>query len=71
MNRINPDKLKHSKWTATHILNKEKHFLVVKVIPDDNDRVIGCELQAILTRTVYHIDWQELKDSSRWLMGWK
>ena len=31
MNRINPAKLLHSKWTAVEPKNKEKHFLVVEV----------------------------------------
>jgi len=31
MNRINPKKLQHSKWTAVQPRNKEKHFLVTAV----------------------------------------
>ncbi|MFM6921870.1 MAG: TIGR02450 family Trp-rich protein, partial [Polynucleobacter victoriensis] len=31
-NSIHPKKLLLTKWTAVHPINKEKHFLVVKVI---------------------------------------
>jgi hypothetical protein len=31
-NALSPKKLLHSKWTAVEPRNKEKHFLVTKVI---------------------------------------
>ena len=39
MNRINPNKLQHSKWTAVQPCNREKHFLVTTVNRDLADRV--------------------------------
>ena len=29
---LNPKKLKHSKWTAVQPQNKEKHFIVIRLI---------------------------------------
>ena len=46
MNRINPAKLLHSKWTAVEPKNKEKHFLVVEVEFDEEGVVVNCLLEA-------------------------
>ncbi|MBK8817366.1 MAG: TIGR02450 family Trp-rich protein [Methylococcaceae bacterium] len=69
-NQINPAKLLLSKWTAVVPMNKEKHFLVTRVDKDEKDTVISCFLEAVMTRNEYSINWQELKDKSRWLAGW-
>ncbi|MDJ0831875.1 MAG: TIGR02450 family Trp-rich protein [Gammaproteobacteria bacterium] len=71
MNRINPHKLPRSKWTASVPRQRQKHFIVTRVIRDEQQRVIGCELEAVIDRRSYNIDWHELEDDSRWLMGWK
>lgn len=71
MNRINPTKLKGSKWTAVSPQNKEKHFIIGKVFMDELDKVMSCKLEAIVTGNTYKIDWQILRDESQWLMGWK
>ncbi len=71
MHRINPEKLLLSKWTALQPKNKERHFLVTELIRDQEEIVIGCELEAILSKQSYQIDWKVLKDESNWLMGWK
>ena len=47
MNRINPKKLLHSKWTKVHITNKEKHFMVTKVTYDEEQNVVGCIMEAV------------------------
>jgi tryptophan-rich hypothetical protein len=70
INRINPAKLLLSKWTAVVPMNKEKHFLVTRVDKDEQDIIISCSLEAVMTRNEYSINWQELKDKSRWLAGW-
>ena len=62
INRINPDKLMLSKWTSLTPVNKEKHFLVTQVEKDDQNVVISCTLEAILTHQEYSINWQELKE---------
>lgn len=71
MNRINSDKLLLSKWTAVEPEQKERHFIVSKLIRDGEETVIACELEAVINKKVYEMDWQQLKDSSRWIMGWK
>ena len=50
MNRINPAKLLHSKWTAVEPKNKEKHFLVVEIDYDEDGIVIDCLLEAVMSR---------------------
>ncbi|CAH0225003.1 TIGR02450 family Trp-rich protein [Pseudomonas glycinis] len=71
MNRINPRKLLLSKWTAAHPQNREKHFLVTELIRDEEGTVLEVELQAVLTQRSERLDWQVLKDSKLWLLGWK
>ena len=71
MNRINPKKLLHSKWTAVAPVNQEKHFMITDVEVDEEGLVIGCEIEAVLSRRQMQIDWSELKDDARWLQGWK
>jgi tryptophan-rich hypothetical protein len=70
MNRINPRKLLLSKWTAVKPKQKERHFIVTKLIHPENQAVIICQLEAVINNNVYEIDWLELKDSSCWQMGW-
>ena len=71
MNRINPDKLLNSKWTAVRPVDRQRHFIVTGVIRSDDGQVTACEIEAVLTRKVSELDWRELKDSSRWVMGWE
>jgi tryptophan-rich hypothetical protein len=71
LNQINPKKLLHSKWTAVKPSNKEKHFMVTELEFDENEHVIACEIEAVLTKRSALIEWQELKDASKWLQGWK
>lgn len=71
MNRINPKKLLHSKWTAVAPVNQEKHFMITDVEVDEEGLVIGCEIEAVLSKRQAQIDWRELKDDARWLQGWK
>jgi tryptophan-rich hypothetical protein len=71
MNQINPAKLRNSKWTAVTPLKREKHFLVSDVEYDEEHVVIACTLEAVLSKNTYPIDWVELKDTQKWLQGWK
>ncbi|MGY3174493.1 tryptophan-rich hypothetical protein [Pseudomonas sp. TE12234] len=70
MNRINPSKLLLSKWTAAHPQNREKHFLVTELQRDDEGTVLKVELQAVLTKRSEWYDWQVLKNSDSWKLGW-
>ena len=71
MNRINPAKLLHSKWTAVKPKNKEKHFLVVEVDYDEEGIVIDCFLEAVISRRKNSVNWRDLTDSDHWKQGWK
>jgi tryptophan-rich hypothetical protein len=69
-NRINPEKLPLSKWTAVVPKQKEKHFIVTEVIRDENLNVTACLLEAVLTKNSYTIDWHMLADRQAWRAGW-
>jgi tryptophan-rich hypothetical protein len=71
VNQINPKKLRNSKWTAVKPANKEKHFLVTELEYDDDDIVISCTIEAVLTKRTQAIAWQELQEENQWLLGWK
>ncbi|QIA65908.1 TIGR02450 family Trp-rich protein [Vibrio astriarenae] len=71
MNRINPKKLLHSKWTAVEPQNREKHFMVTEVDYDEEGKVVLCILEAVLSDREYSIDWTQLKSRDNWLQGWK
>jgi len=70
-NQINPDKLLLSKWTAVQPTNKEKHFLVTRVIRNEQETVVACVLEAVIHHREYELDWLQLQDASRWLQGWR
>jgi tryptophan-rich hypothetical protein len=69
---LSPKKLLHTKWTAADPRNREKHFLVTKVI---EPRVPGApiefvEVEAVYTKRASVIRWRELQDPSVWRQGW-
>lgn len=70
MNRIHPKKLLHSKWTAVEPRNKEKHFLVTKVLRDANDVVQRCVLEAVHSHREYELPWRDLQNVAQWRAGW-
>ena len=71
MNPVNPKKLMLSKWTATQPTNKEKHFLVIKLIePEDKSPIEIVELQAVYSNNIYQIAWRDLANSEKWKIGW-
>ncbi|MCX2899917.1 TIGR02450 family Trp-rich protein [Pseudomonas mandelii] len=71
MNRINPGKLLLSKWTAAHPQHREKHFLVTELFRDEEGTVLQVELEAVLTKRSQRMDWQTLKNSDTWKLGWQ
>ena len=71
MNRISPKKLLNSKWTAINPVSKEKHFLVLEVEFDDNQTLVRCVIQAVMSKRDIEIDWRDLKDQEQWKQGWK
>ena len=71
MNSVNQKKLLHSKWTAVNPTKREKHFVITEVEYSEDGTVMHCLMQAVMTRRLFPIDWQELKDSSVWVGGWR
>lgn len=71
MNVFNPKKLPYSKWTALAPQNKEKHFIVSEITFDEQGEVLSCSIEAVMSKRIIAIQWQDLKDSSQWLQGWK
>lgn len=71
--RINPHKLLLSKWTAVNPINREKHFIVTRVVqPEHPDEPVEwIDLQAVLSKRTQTLRWQVLLDSEAWQQGWK
>lgn len=70
MKKINPKKLLNSKWTAVTPTKKEKHFIVSEIEFDEEDRVVSCCVEAVISKRSCPIDWHDLKDDSQWIHGW-
>ena len=70
MTHLNPAKLPLSKWTATKPVNKEKHFLVTKIIHDEDEVITHCVIEAVHSHREQTIDWQQLNDETIWQQGW-
>jgi tryptophan-rich hypothetical protein len=71
MNKINPKKLLHSKWTAMVPTNQEKHFEVSEITFDEGGMVVSCWIEAVMSKNSISINWHDLKDHSHWVHGWK
>jgi tryptophan-rich hypothetical protein len=71
MNKINPQKLLNSKWTAVNPTKKEKHFIVSEIEFDEDGLVVSCCIEPIMSKRSIPINWNDLKDSGNWIHGWK
>ncbi len=71
MNRIHPKKLQHGKLTAVTPLGREKHFMVTEVEFNEDQTVAACRIEAVISKRVYDIDWRDLKDATKWRLGWQ
>jgi len=71
--RLNPNKLLLSKWTAAMPKNKEKHFLVTRLVkPEWPDAPVEhIELEAIYSRRSFILPWRDLTNTGQWLQGWQ
>lgn len=65
-------KLLNSKWTAVTPLNKEKHFMVTKLLVSDvlPMQLESVELEAVYTKRKQILPWQTLANTDLWLQGW-
>jgi len=61
-NPIHPKKLLLSKWTAVTPLNKEKHFMVIKVIDPEIEggAVEQVVIEAVMSKRQKTIQWRSL-----------
>jgi len=71
MNKISPKTLLNSKWTSSNVIGKEKHFVIMKVEFDDNNKIVECIIEAVMTNNQYAINWRELKQPTKWKVGWQ
>ncbi|MFK7896646.1 MAG: TIGR02450 family Trp-rich protein [Myxococcota bacterium] len=64
--------LMNSKWSAVHPRNKEKHFLLTRLIESKNtaQKDPRVELEALLSKRRFEIELTELADKTRWRKGW-
>ncbi len=69
---LHPKKLLGTKWTAVNPVNREKHFVVVEVVEPaiEAQRSEWIDLEAVLSRRVQRLRWQELLDAAQWRQGW-
>jgi tryptophan-rich hypothetical protein len=69
---LSPKKLLHSKWTALTPINREKHFIIVKVLHDEADaqKVLEVTIEAVLSKRHQTLHWRDLSDDTRWKAGW-
>jgi tryptophan-rich hypothetical protein len=70
-NPVNRKKIAGSKWTAVRPVERQKHFIVLDWVRDDDGRPTDeVEIEAVLTRAVSVIHWRALEDRDRWRIGW-
>lgn len=69
---LNPKQLRLSKWTAVQPVNREKHFIVTRIIEPETpgEPVIDVELQAVHSGRVQVLAWRQLADETVWRRGW-
>ena len=70
-NPVNRKKLPGSKWTAVRPVDREKHFMVLDWVRDDDgtptDHLV---IEAVLTNRLRQIHWRELENPESWGVGW-
>jgi len=71
-NRVDPKKLLLGKWTAVVPRDREKHFLVVKVLDPEvaGGPATKVQLEAVFSRRLLTVPWRELEDPAVWTQGW-
>jgi len=72
---LQPKKLLLSKWTAVQVVDKQKHFIVSRVIPPEPDVPSDAlpemiEIEAVYSKAVRQIPWRQLQDERLWKRGW-
>jgi tryptophan-rich hypothetical protein len=67
----NPNKLLGSKWTAAQPMQKRKHFIITKLLRDEQQLVISCVLEAVIDNHQRVLPWRDLNNHAIWLPGWQ
>lgn len=69
---LNPKKLLLSKWTAVTPRNKEKHFIVTRLVAPEppGQQVTSIELESVHSRRSVILPWRALMDGRQWRQGW-
>jgi tryptophan-rich hypothetical protein len=72
MNAVHPNKLLLTKWTAVRPVDKQKHFVVTKVLEPEvvGGPVFWIDIEAIHSGVVTRIAWRDLRDTGVWRQGW-
>lgn len=71
-NPVNRKKLPNSKWTAVRPVDREKHFMVLDWVRDDDGiPTVHLVIEAVLTNRLQQIHWRELEDARSWRVGWR
>ena len=72
MTILHPKKLLLTKWTAVHPFDRQKHFLVTKVIVPDNAKapVEWVDIESVFGQAGQRINWRALRDETQWRQGW-
>ncbi len=67
-----PKKLVDSKWTAVVPEDREKHFIVTRVLDAETVavRAPSVELRCLLTKRSRIVPQSDLRDPERWRPGW-
>lgn len=78
--RLSPKKLLQSKWTAVQPREREKHFVVIRLLGPDDGPVpatwpvatadLRVLLQAVYSKRTWTLPWRELADAGKWRQGW-
>lgn len=68
--RLNPRKLLLSKWTAVRPSRREKHFLVSRLILNEDGVLQSVELEAVHSHRCQQLPWRDLTDTCCWQIGW-
>ena len=72
MNPLNPKKLLLSKWTAAQPIDKDKHFLVTKVVAPEveGEKTQWVDIEAVFSRSTQRVAWRALQNDDVWKQGW-
>ena len=72
VNSLSPRKLLHTKWTAAAPSRREKHFIVIRLVPPEppDGPLVHVEIEAVHSKRTRIVAWRELRDMAIWRQGW-